>query len=176
MFSWFGLDNRRRKIREDRKYLEARARRFLKSYLAAEGAMKHRYYEAVEEASAACHPRITNITLEDAHFAEATAEAALKVVKRRGQRASDSHDNLATLITDSYATVAVAYRRAAGVYAIDEEMQKLGTAARASSYDGNFTHEGSSRRKRELRFQTAMVLGLQTAMVLGHHRCASPYV
>ena len=129
MFSWFGLDNRRRKIREDRKYLEARARRFLKSYLAAEGAMKHRYYEAVEEASAACHPRITNITLEDAHFAEATAEAALKVVKRRGQRASDSHDNLATLITDSYATVAVAYRRAAGVYAIDEEMQKLGTAA-----------------------------------------------
>ena len=90
--------------------------------------MKHRYYEAVEEASAACHPRITNITLEDAHFAEATAEAALKVVKRRGQRASDSHDNLATLIT-IYATVAVAYRRAAGVYAIDEEMQKLGTAA-----------------------------------------------
>lgn len=125
MFSWFGLDNRRRKIREDRKYLEARARRFLKSYLAAEGAMKHRYYEAVEEASAACHPRFTNITLitlEDAHIAEATAEAALKVVKRRGQRASDSHDNLAT-------SVAVAYRRAAGVYAIDEEMQKLGTAA-----------------------------------------------
>ena len=33
------------------------------------------------------------------------------------------------LITDAYATVAVAYRRAAGVYAIDEEMQKLGTAA-----------------------------------------------
>lgn len=128
MFSWFGLDNRRRKIREDRKYLEARARRFLKSYLAAEGAMKHRYYEAVEEASAACHPRITNITLEDAHIAEATAEAALEVVKRRG-RARDSHDKLATLITDAYATVAVAYRRAAGVYAIDEEMQKLGTAA-----------------------------------------------
>jgi hypothetical protein len=59
----------------------------------------------------------------------ATAEAALKVVKRRSQRASDSHDNLATLITDAYATVAVAYRRAAGVYAIDEEMQQLGTAA-----------------------------------------------
>jgi hypothetical protein len=91
MFSWFGLDNRRRKIREDRKYLEARARRFLKSYLAAEGAMKHRYYEAVEEASAACHPRITNITLKT-HIAE-SAQAALKV-KRRGQRACDSHDNL----------------------------------------------------------------------------------
>jgi hypothetical protein len=36
---------------------------------------------------------------------------------------------MATLITDAYATVAVAYRRAAGVYAMDEEMQKLGTAA-----------------------------------------------
>jgi hypothetical protein len=130
MFSWFGLDNRRRKIREDRKYLEARARRFLKSYLAAEGATKHRYYEAVEGASTACHPGITDPALEDdVHIAEATAEAALKVVKRRGQRASDSHDILATLITDAYATVAVAYRRAAGVYAIDEEMQKLGTAA-----------------------------------------------
>ena len=51
MFSWFRWNNRRRKIREDRKYLEARARRFLKSYLAAEGATKHRYYEAVEGAS-----------------------------------------------------------------------------------------------------------------------------
>ena len=30
--------------------------------------------------------------------AEATAEAALKVVKRRSQRASDSHDNLATML------------------------------------------------------------------------------
>ena len=129
MFSWFRWDNRRRKIREDRKYLEARARRFLKSYLAAEGATKHRYYEAVEGASAACQPGITDSTLEDARIAEATAEAALKVVKRRGQRTSDSKDDLAMLLTDAYATVAVAYRRAAGVYAIDEEMQKLGTAA-----------------------------------------------
>ena len=128
MFSWFRGDNRRRKIREDRKYLEARARRFLKSYLAAVGATKHRYYEAVEGASAGCHPGITNPNLDNAHIAEATAEAALKVVKRRSQQASDSHDT-ATLITDAYATVAVAYRRAAGLYAIDEEMQKLGTAA-----------------------------------------------
>ena len=128
MFSWFRGDNRRRKVREDRKYLEARARRFLKNYLAAEGTTKHRYYEAVEGASAACHPGITNPNLDDAHIAEATAEAALKVVKRRSQQASDSHDT-ATLITDAYATVAVAYRRASGVYAIDEEMQKLGTAA-----------------------------------------------
>ena len=128
MFTWFGLDNRRRKIREDRKYLEARAQRFLKSYLEAEGATKHRYYEAVEGASAGCQPGTSDPTLDDAHIAEATAEAALKVVKWRGQQVSDSHD-MATLITDAYATVAVAYRRAAGVYAIDDEMQKLGTAA-----------------------------------------------
>src|SRR6478672_7891279 len=129
MFSWFRGDNRRRKIREDRKYLEARARRFLKNYLAAERATKHRYYEAVEGASAGCQPGTSDPTLEDAHIAEATAEAALKVVKRRGQRTSDNKDDLAMLLTDAYATVAVAYRRAAGVYAIDEEMQKLGTAA-----------------------------------------------
>ena len=103
MFSWFRGNSRRRKIREDRKYLEARARRFLKNYLAAEGATKHRYYEAVEGASTACHPGITNPALEDVHIAEATAEAALKVVKRRGQRASDSHEDLAMLITDAYA-------------------------------------------------------------------------
>jgi preprotein translocase subunit SecA len=101
----------------------------LKNYLSADEVRKHRYYEAVEGASAACHPGITNPTVEDAHLAEATAEAALKVVKRRDQRASGSHDTLATLITDAYATVAIAYRRAAGVYAIDEEMQQLGTAA-----------------------------------------------
>ena len=129
MFSWFRWDSRRRKIREDRKYLEARARRFLKSYLAAEEATKHGYYEAVERASAACHAGITNPALDDAHIADVTADAALMVVKRRVQRARDSHDNLGTLITDAYATVAVAYRRAAGVYAIDDEMQQLGTAA-----------------------------------------------
>jgi hypothetical protein len=129
VLSLFERNSRRRKIREDRKYLEARARRFLKSYLAAEGMTKRPYYEAVEGASTACHPGITNPALEDVHIAEATAEAALKVVKRRVQRASDSQEGLATLITDAYATVAVAYRRAAGVYAIDEEMNRLGTAA-----------------------------------------------
>ncbi|MFL6505809.1 MAG: hypothetical protein ACJ8KC_10400 [Candidatus Udaeobacter sp.] len=42
-------------------------------------------------------------------------------------------------VTDAYATVAVAYHRAAGVYTMDKEMQELGTAAvhlltMASSY------------------------------------------
>jgi preprotein translocase subunit SecA len=54
--------------------------------------------------------------------------AGPKIGVHFSQQASDSHD-MAALITDAYATVAVAYRRAAGLYAIDEEMQKLGTAA-----------------------------------------------
>ena len=70
-------------------------------------AISHEATDLDEGASAACHAGITNPTLDNAHIAEATAEAALK----------------------AYATVAVAYRRASGVYAIDEEMQKLGTAA-----------------------------------------------
>ena len=32
-------------------------------------------------------------------------------------------------ITDAYATVAIAYRRAAAFYTIDDEMKRLGTAA-----------------------------------------------
>jgi hypothetical protein len=36
---------------------------------------------------------------------------------------------VATLITDAYATVAVAYRRASAAYTRDKEMQQLGTAA-----------------------------------------------
>lgn len=47
----------------------------------------------------------------------------------REQQAVDDNDQLATLITDAYATVAVAYRRASTVYRVDEEMQQLGTAA-----------------------------------------------
>ena len=74
----------------DRKYLEARVRRFLKSYLAAEGTTKHRYYEA-SGSICCCHPELP-IQPKDVHIAEATAEAALKVVKRRGQRANDSHE------------------------------------------------------------------------------------
>ena len=38
-------------------------------------------------------------------------------------------DRLADFLTDAYATVGIAYHRAAGVYTIDKEMQELGTAA-----------------------------------------------
>ena len=38
-------------------------------------------------------------------------------------------DPTADFITDACATVAIAYHRAAGLYARDKEMQELGTAA-----------------------------------------------
>jgi hypothetical protein len=38
-------------------------------------------------------------------------------------------DDMQSMITDGYATVAIAYRRAAAAYTIDNEMQQLGTAA-----------------------------------------------
>lgn len=129
MFGWLKADGPRKKIRQDRTYLQARARRFLKAYLAADEVRKQRFYEAVEGASAACHPGIADPTAEDVQIADATAEAALKVVKKRDGRGSDAGDSTATFITDAYATVAIAYRRAAGLYIVDEDLQKLGTAA-----------------------------------------------
>jgi hypothetical protein len=67
--------------------------------------------------------------LENRQLAEATAEAALRVVKLRERQAKDDKDDVETLITDAYATVAVAHRRAAALYTTDDEMSRLGTAA-----------------------------------------------
>ena len=116
-------------IREDRKHLEARARRLLNNYLSADGPRKQQYYEVVAGAATACQPGVTDPNLEDPKLAQATAEAALKIVTLREHQANDDSDQLAALITDAYATVAVAYRRASAVYLSDEEMQQLGTAA-----------------------------------------------
>jgi hypothetical protein len=69
-------------------------------------------------------PDVTNERL-----AEFTAVAAMKVVKLRVSRAKDEHDHSAVLITDAYATVALAYRRAAAAYRTDKHMEQLGTAA-----------------------------------------------
>ena len=129
MFSWFKSDRHRKKIWEDRKYLEARARRLLKNYLSSDGPQKQQFYEVVAGAAAACQPRVSDPNLENAQLAQATAEAALKVVKLRNRRAKDGKDYVETLITDAYATVAIAYRRAAAFYTIDDEMKRLGTAA-----------------------------------------------
>jgi hypothetical protein len=57
------------------------------------------------------------------------AQPGAVVVKLREHQRIADNDQVAALITDAYATVAVAYRRASAAYAIDEEMQKLGTAA-----------------------------------------------
>jgi hypothetical protein len=127
--NWFKY-NGRRKIREDRRYLEARARRFLKSYLLTAWLEKNQYYEVVAGAADACRPEMSDPSMDDAQIAEATSDAAFRVVRRREQTAlEDGQNHVATLITDAYATVAVAYRRAAGVYIIDLPMQQLGTAA-----------------------------------------------
>jgi len=128
VFSWFRASGQRKQVREDRKYLEARARRLLKSYLSADGPRKQRYYEVVAGAAAACQPAVSDPRLENPRLAQDTAEAALKVVKVRECQRMDG-DQLQSMITDAYAVVAVAHRRAAAVYTIDKPMQQLGTAA-----------------------------------------------
>jgi hypothetical protein len=121
---------RRRTIRLDRKYLEARSRRFLKIYLEADETRKPEFYRAVDEASKRCQPADSGLPpseLEDAQIAEATSRAAMKIVLERTAVKED--DRLGDFLTDAYATVGIAYHRAAGVYSMDKEMQELGTAA-----------------------------------------------
>jgi hypothetical protein len=80
------------------------------------GRTKKQYYEVISGAAAACRPGVTDPTLEDTQLAQAAAKAAIKVVKQRERQAIDDNDQIAALITDAYATVAVAYRRASTVY------------------------------------------------------------
>ncbi len=145
MFGWFKSEQRlgRQKVKLDRKHLEARTRRFLKNYLDANETRKLQFYRAVEDASMHCRQRPSDLQAlsetEDAGIAEATSVAALKVVLEREKRASQIPNRVADMVTDAYATVAIAYHRAAGLYAADKDMQKLGTAAvhmltMASSY------------------------------------------
>jgi hypothetical protein len=128
VLGWFRSFTQRKQIREDRKHLEARVRRFLKSYLAADPSKKHEFYEVVAGAAAACQPSITDPTVENTELAQATAEVALRVVQFRERQRADC-DELQSMITDAYAAVAFAHRRAAAFYSIDAEMQRLGTAA-----------------------------------------------
>jgi hypothetical protein len=129
MVSWFKSDRRRKAIREDRKYVVGRARRFLLSYLTSDDPQKRRYYELVAGAAAACQPQAADPKLQNTELSKIVAETALRVVKLREQQVDDNDGQLASLITDAYATVAMAYRRAAAVYVLDEEMQQIGTAA-----------------------------------------------
>ncbi|MDO8971831.1 MAG: hypothetical protein Q7U74_14150, partial [Saprospiraceae bacterium] len=70
----------RRKIRFDRNNLEERARRFLKSYLEADDARKTRFYRVVEDITKKCQPAAL-VDLNDAQIAEATSEAAIRMVQ-----------------------------------------------------------------------------------------------
>jgi hypothetical protein len=125
VFDWIKTDARRKAIREDRQYIVGRTQRFLRSYLSADGPRKHRFYEAVEGASAASRPT-TDSLAEDREIAKATAEAALQVVKRRTQLGRDSEDHLAIFITDAYATVAMAYAAPRGRTRLIKKCSNLG--------------------------------------------------
>lgn len=101
----------------------------MQSYLTSRELPKQQYYQAIAGAVAACQPGISDPSISNEKLAGLAAEAAMKVVKLRIRKAKDEHDHSAVLITDAYATVAVAYRRAAAAYRADEQMEQLGTAA-----------------------------------------------
>jgi hypothetical protein len=134
VFSWRWPQSergeRRGKVRRDRKYLEPRSRRFLKIYLNAGETRKPAFYKVLHEASRQCFPTQSGLPspdLDDTEIAEATSSAAMKTVLERA--AFPKGDRTADFVTDAYATVGVAYHRAAGVYVLDKDMQELGTAA-----------------------------------------------
>ena len=128
MFGWFKSERRerRKKVRQDRKRLEVRARRFLKSYLEADEVRKPEFYRAVEDISNKCRPPDLDFSqpdLSDGQIAEVTSKTAMQMVLERENR------RVGDFVTDACATVAVAYSRAAWVYKADADMQELGTAA-----------------------------------------------
>ena len=132
VFDWFDPEGRehRRKVRLDRRYLAARSRQFLRNYLNADEKRKSGYYRVVAEASKECHPVKTissSPEMNDAEIAEATSNAAMMILLERVRLRKTDH--MDEFFTDAYATVAVAYHRAAGLYSADRTMQKLGTAA-----------------------------------------------
>jgi hypothetical protein len=129
MFSWTKSNHLRKSIREDKRHLKGRALRFLRSYLSADPNQKHQFYEAVQGASDACRPDIKDVILDSPEMAASTANLASKVVIRREKGVAKGDLATAEFITDAYATVALAFRRAAGAYNSDPKMQQLGTAA-----------------------------------------------
>jgi len=97
MFGWFKSERRRKKISQDRKHLEERARRFLKSYLDADQTQKPQSYRAVEDISKKCQPAELSLSqpdMADRLFAEATTQAALQLVLDRVGRSADAEKNL----------------------------------------------------------------------------------
>ena len=135
MLGWFTpeLRERRQKIRLDRRHLERRARRFLQNYIVADEALKARYYQTVHKASSKCRPvELAGEAsgLDDARHADATATAAMTIVRLLEERnAEEGFDKGVDFVIDGYATVGVAYRRASGIYVGHSQLQALGTAA-----------------------------------------------
>ena len=145
MFGWFKSERRERqkKVKQDRKHLEERTRRFLKSYLNADETRKPQFYRAVEDTSRKCQSAEFSLNqpdVDDRRIAEATSRAALQMVLDRAGRVS-ADDKVADFITDACATVAVAYHRAAGVYVADEKMQEFRNCRCPSIDHGNLVHE-----------------------------------
>ena len=131
MFSGFKIKRQQRAIiRQDRRYLEARARHFLHRYLSASDMDKDRFLDVVAAVAMACQPENVVSFSENLHVAEITAATASAVVMRRIQVENERPgDRAYEFMTDACATVAVAYRRAAGIYVGNKKMQQLGTAA-----------------------------------------------
>jgi len=129
MLDLFKSDGRRKAIREDRKFILGPAQRFLTTYLASDGLQKQQYYEVIAGAAAACQPECSDLYPENTELCKEIAQKAVRVVKSRERRPTSDNGPLEQLITDAYATVALAYRRAAAVYILDAEMQQIATAA-----------------------------------------------
>jgi hypothetical protein len=127
LLNWLG-SNFRRKPRQEECFLEQTVRSFLERYLAADAATKNEFYEVVAGAAEACQPSISDPMLQNIELAQITSDTALEVVRSRSHHVLNS-DRVQSMITGAYATVAIAYRRAAAVYTMDPERQRLGTAA-----------------------------------------------
>ena len=133
IYGWFrskDARDRSRLIKKDREHLEARARHFLKSFLKADESGKAQFYRVVEDAVQRCQADAgvgqPSTELEDQEVARATSAEAMKILLALENNEADSN---ATFIIDAYATVAIAYHRAAGFYGEDKPMLELGTAA-----------------------------------------------
>ena len=143
MFGWFKSDRRerRKKVRQDRKRLEVRVRRFLKSYLEADEVRKPEFYRAVEDISNKCRPPDLDFSqpdLNDGQIAEATSKAAMQMVLERENRRVED------FVTDACATVAVAYHRAAGVYEADAHARVRNCRCPPTN-DGNVLYQRTER-------------------------------
>jgi len=91
---------------------------------------KAQFYRVVEDAVQTCQADAgvgqPSTELEDEQVAQATSAEAMKLFLALENNEAGSN---AAFIIDAYATVAIAYHRAAGVYSEDKPMQDLGTAA-----------------------------------------------